>query len=233
MLLRWFITKTTAASRGTAARAASSTAPEPHPVERARQRPRQPGADPEVGVGVERGDDLAGVAAHPGQGQLARQVLLVGGRVHRPHHLGVVDQAVDEHLSGGALEGADLDVETAVDLVDHPLDAAPQEEAHSGDQEPVEGGPGGQPRQHHDEPEGQVDRGVHALGEAGVAADVSSRGGRSAHTAGAPGRSTRPKRRGWWKSGRPPGRRTEARWRRSSPRRCRAKTAARCGARGR
>jgi hypothetical protein len=69
-----------------------------HPEEDAGGFPRQPVADPEIGVRIDRGDDLPGIPLDLGHHDVPRDVVRAGARAGGFQDLGVVHQTVDEDL---------------------------------------------------------------------------------------------------------------------------------------
>jgi len=102
-----------------------------HAVDQAGYAARQRVADAEIDPGVERGHDLArqAVDAVPGGGK--RLVGRLGMLGRRGLHLGVMEQAVDEHFAAGQREGRQADCQPRVDLADHLVHPAAEEPAHA------------------------------------------------------------------------------------------------------
>ena len=131
MLLRWFITKDDAgAGLDTGERLVVRIA-EPHAIEALHRPPGDVIADAEIGVSVEGGHDLAGVALHLPAQHLARDAGGFGLGVDRLHHLGIEAELVDEHPALGLLKRWDLQFQPRVNLDDHPVEAAAQEPPHA------------------------------------------------------------------------------------------------------
>ena len=128
---------------------------EPHAIEALHRPPGDVIADAEIGVGVEGGHDLAGVALHLPAQHLARGAGGFGLGVDRLHHLGVEAELVDEHPALGLLEGRDLQFQPRVDLDDHPVEAAAQEPPHARHQDPVERSPERERADDREDPERQ------------------------------------------------------------------------------
>ena len=124
--------------------------PDSHAVEGPRDPAPDPVADAEVEVGVERRDDLARVALdlaqRCGQGKVVFPRVLLGGGLHPA----VGEQAVDERLALGALEGPDSDAQALAQLVDHLVRGMRHQEAQRGHHGVLVERPDGE-RRHHDE----------------------------------------------------------------------------------
>ena len=133
-----------------------------HAVQELSHAPCQVIADAEVGVGVEGGHDLAGVALHLPAQHLARGAGGLGLGLDRRHHVGVVAELVDEHPALGLLERGDLQLQPGVDLLDHAVEAAAQEPARARHQDPVQRSPEGERAHHREDPERQRERAGHA-----------------------------------------------------------------------
>jgi len=111
--------------------------PDPNPVQQRRGAPCEPVSQPEVGVGVEGGDDLPGIPLDLRHHDVSRYAALARARPGRREHLRVVHQAVDENLPFGQGEGADLEVQPFADLVEDDVHAAPQEPPDAGKKEAI------------------------------------------------------------------------------------------------
>src|SRR6185436_13605481 len=72
-----------------------------------------------------------------------------------------VEQAVDQHLALGAVEGRDLQGEPGVDLLDDLVDLPPQVPADARHEETVEHRHGREHAEEEDHPEGEIDAGAH------------------------------------------------------------------------
>src|SRR6266581_6464537 len=89
-------------------------------------------------------------AQRRGQGDVLVPRVLLGGGLHPA----VGEQAVDERLALGALEGPDADAQALAQLVDHPVRGMRHEEAQRGRQHVLVEGPDGE-RRHEDEKPGR------------------------------------------------------------------------------
>jgi hypothetical protein len=118
--------------------------PDPHPVQQPRGATGKPVPYPEVGVGVEGGDDLPGVTFDLRHHDVPRDPAFDRVRPGRLEHVRVVHQAVDEDLAFGQGEGADLEVQPFADLVEDDVHAASKEPAGAGKKEAIHGRKGRQ-----------------------------------------------------------------------------------------
>ncbi len=80
-----------------------------HPIERPSQKPRKPEAEAEVDIGVEGGNDLVRVASDRVHGHRSRELVSPGVLLGRHGHLGVIDQAIEQHAALGQLERLQAD----------------------------------------------------------------------------------------------------------------------------
>ena len=134
---------------------------EAHAVEALHRAPGDVIADAEVGVGVEGGHDLAGVAFHLPAQHLAGRAGVLRLGVDRLHHVGVVAELVDEHAAPGLQEGRNLQLQPRVDLLDHAVETAAQEPARARHQDPVERSPECERVHQRENPERQRERAGH------------------------------------------------------------------------
>lgn len=138
-------------------------APQPDPVERARRGARNAVAPAEVDVGVERRDDLLGVAPDALEDDFGAHTLFSGVALRRLEDPGVEEQPVDQRLMAGELERLDLDPEAAVELLHHAL-AAPAQHPARRPHDERDDREQGEPGEEHDQPERQNDSLRHGAG---------------------------------------------------------------------
>ena len=147
----------------TRAYCSSSRSPTPYAVEQVRHLLGDPVADAKVHVGIERGDDLFGVKCDAVLDYGLGDVVFVGMGLDRRPHLGIEDQAVDEHLTFGQLKRANLDIQAGAYFVEHLIDAPSQKPSRAGDQNPIQQPHERQSSDQNEKPEGDGDVTPHAL----------------------------------------------------------------------
>ena len=112
-----------------------------HAIQELRRPVRQAICDPEVGIGVERRHDLAGIALDLAHQVVARLSRFPGAGGQRFLHAGVVRQPVDQHPPLRAVKRRNAELKAGIELVDHAVDPAADQAADARHQDPVEHGP--------------------------------------------------------------------------------------------
>ena len=150
---------------------------EAHAVEAFHRPSREVIADAKVGVGVEGGHDLPGVALHLPAQHLARDAGGLGLGLDRLHHVRVVGELVDQHPALSLLKRRDLQLEPGVHLLDHAVESAAQEPARARHEDPVQRGPERERAHHAQDPERQREGAGHARAGRPARRAASERGG--------------------------------------------------------
>jgi hypothetical protein len=132
-----------------------------YPVQNPRGLFRDPVADPEVGVRVEGGHDLLRVTLDLRHHDVSRDVVLLRVGARRLHDFRVVHQPVDQHLSLGQGERADIQLEALPDLFEHQVDATAKEPADARDQQAAHGRPRREEEENRGEPDGKGNVSAH------------------------------------------------------------------------
>ena len=125
---------------------------ETHTKQRPGELAGQPVADPEIDECIEVGDDLACIGLELGRNQLSREIAPLGMRARGLCHLGIEDQAVDQHPPAGQLERSHMDLEPRIEVGEGLLRPAPQQPADARREQAHDHRPGREQHQHRQRP---------------------------------------------------------------------------------
>ena len=114
------------------------------PIGQPHEPSRDPVADTEVHVGIERRADLGGVVTDPVHRDAARDALVFGPAVGGFQHLGVVAQAIDQDLPAVELERPHSNAKPPVHFVDCLIDLASEEPTYARHEHALERHPAGE-----------------------------------------------------------------------------------------
>ena len=160
-MLRWLIRKTTVEFPAILASAFFVGVSQPDAIERARETAGEPVSETEIHVRVEGRHDLPRVGPHARLHGFAGHSGVAGFRLRGLLDLRIVEKPVDQDLPLGQLERGDPDLQAGVDLLEHAVDAPPQEPARARDEQPVERRPEREQAEHDREPQRKRQRDGH------------------------------------------------------------------------